>query len=462
MRFGAFFVGLCMVVIAAALGAAAYLTIGLSDIEAAAVALTVLSLLSAYSAFAGRRRDRAELSHQITELSRGTTDLAHQVGDLGRRVVALEGTGGQNPARPEASTDALAEEIEVLGTLVKQLAESVAAHELALLEAPVPMPTAPLTLATDSVLRFEPPAPQPQAVAAAAPPADPGERVPQVRAALEANRLDLYLQPIVTLPQRKVRFYEVFTRLRDEDGALLAPADYLPAAEAGGLMPMLDNLVILRAVQVVRRLTAKNREVGLFCNIAASTLADAAPFAQFLDFLTANRALASSLVLEFPQAALREMGPIEQESLAQLAGLGFRFSIDHVDELQIEPRALAEQGVRYVKVAGPLLLGRDLAGAGDIHPSDLPNLLARYGIELIAEKIESESTVVDLLDHDVRFGQGFLFAAPKLVREAALPASGARVTPLPQAAQASAADPQNRERITANLMQLARNMARRA
>lgn len=461
MRFGAYFVGLCMVVIAAALGAAAYLAIGLSEIEAAAVALTVLSLLSAFSAFAGRRRDRAELSHQITELSRGTADLARQVGDLGRRVVALEGASAQNPDRTEAGAGAFAEEIELLGTLVKQLAESVAAHELALLEGASPMSPAPLAPAADAALRIEPQA-QP---AGAALPDGAGEQLPRVRAALEANRLDLYLQPIVTLPQRKVRFYEALTRLRDEDGVLLAPAEYMPAAEAGGLMPMLDNLMLLRAVQVARRLTAKNREIGLFCNVAAATLADAAPFAQFLEFLGANRALAPALILEFPQAALRDMGPIEQESLAQLAGLGFRFSMDHVNDLQIEPRALADQGFRYVKVAGPLLLGRDLAGAGDIHPSDLANLLARYGIELVAEKIESESTVVDLLDYDVRFGQGFLFAAPKLVREAALQGLSARVMPRPQAAQAAPAedsDPQSRERITANLIQLARNMARRA
>ena len=49
----------------------------------------------------------------------------------------------------------------------------------------------------------------------------------------------------------------------------------------------------------------------------------------------------------------------------------------------------------------------------DIHPGDLPDLLGRYGIDLIAEKIESEGMVVDLLDYDVKFGQGFLFSPPR-------------------------------------------------
>ena len=107
------------------------------------------------------------------------------------------------------------------------------------------------------------------------------------------------------------------------------------------------------------------------------------------------------------------MGPIEHESLAALAQLGFRFSMDHVTDLNLEPRELAEQGFRFVKIPAALLLDRAASAAADIHAADLANLLFRYGIELIAEKIESESTVVDLLDYDVRFGQGFLFSPPQ-------------------------------------------------
>jgi cyclic-di-GMP phosphodiesterase TipF (flagellum assembly factor) len=43
-------------------------------------------------------------------------------------------------------------------------------------------------------------------------------------------------------------------------------------------------------------------------------------------------------------------------------------------------------------------------------------LLSRFGIELIAEKTESESTVVDLLDYEVKFGQGYLFSQPRPVK----------------------------------------------
>jgi cyclic-di-GMP phosphodiesterase TipF (flagellum assembly factor) len=168
-------------------------------------------------------------------------------------------------------------------------------------------------------------------------------------------------------------------------------------------------------VQVVRRLSSKNREVGLFCNLSAATLANGIVFQEVADFLGANKVLAPYLVFEFSQSSVRAMGPIEQECLATLAELGFRFSMDHMADLRVEPRALADHGFRFIKVPAALLLSRS-AASGDIHPADFSDLLGRFGIDLIAERIEGESTVVDLLDYDVRFGQGFLFSPPRPVR----------------------------------------------
>jgi cyclic-di-GMP phosphodiesterase TipF (flagellum assembly factor) len=432
MRFGAFFVGLCMLIIAASLGAVAYLLLGLSPVEALACGVTVLSLLTAYNAFAGRARDRADIAQRITDLSRGTGELARQVGEQGRRLIALEVAVGQGAERSRAVTDPLAAEIEVLGTLVKQLAESVAAHEAMLMGGAGAAPPIASVMALPPDTGLQP------AIAdeldaeplLALPERQPDEMAGTIRAALEGNRIDLYLQPVVTLPQRKVRFYEAMTRLRTEDGALLLPSDYLVPAESAGLMPMLDNLMLFRSVQVVRRLTNKSRDAGLFCNIAAATLADSEFFPQFFEFLSANRALAPALVFEFTQAAVRGMGPIEHESLAQLSELGFRFSMDQVTDLQFEPRALAEQGFRFVKVPAALLLHRASATAADIHTSDFANLLARYGIDLIAEKIEAEATVIDLLDYEVRFAQGFLFAPPRPVRSEVFQAAPERAAPV--------------------------------
>jgi cyclic-di-GMP phosphodiesterase TipF (flagellum assembly factor) len=94
--------------------------------------------------------------------------------------------------------------------------------------------------------------------------------------------------------------------------------------------------------------------------------------------------------------------------------------MDNLTDLRVEPRELNERGFRFIKAPASLLLNRVGAASTDIHPADFSDLLGRFGIDLIAERIEAETTVVDLLDYDVRFGQGYLFSPPRPVRAEAL------------------------------------------
>ena len=431
-RLSAVFIAFCMLLIATSVGLVTYLSFGFSGVEAAVIAIAVMTALVMVNSVTTRQRDRYDVGSQIADLSRGTADMARQVSELDRRLVAIENDVVVALERSRAQTAPLANEIGELGGLVKDLADAVAAHEQMLESAianatpqrPAPMsaPTAPTRAPAaerkEPAERADPiePAPAPRAPNGGFAGLAQAEIVAQLARAIEANRIDLFLQPIVTLPQRKVRYYEALARLRGDDGALLTPEDFLDHAETGGLLPAIDNLMVFRCVQVVRRLSTKNREVGLFCNMAASTLANGRAFKELTDFLEANRVLAPYLVFEFAQEAVRSLGPIEEECVASLADLGFRFSMDHVTDLRMEPRELAERGFRFVKVPAALLLARAAAPQGDIHPADFSDLLGRFGIDLIAERIESEGTVVDLLDYDVRFGQGFLFSPPRPVR----------------------------------------------
>jgi cyclic-di-GMP phosphodiesterase TipF (flagellum assembly factor) len=133
-------------------------------------------------------------------------------------------------------------------------------------------------------------------------------------------------------------------------------------------------------------------------------------------------------MLEMSQLVYRTLGSAELSSMQQLAERGFRFSLDRIDDFRIEPRGLAERGVRFMKVPADLMLRQmQQTGGAHIHPADLSDLLGRHGIDLVADRIESENIVVDLLDYDVRFGQGFLFAPPRPVRADILKGESAEV-----------------------------------
>ena len=163
-------------------------------------------------------------------------------------------------------TDPLALEIGELGTLVKQLAETVAAQQTAHAPCAAGAPSGTLRppagrLGAEAAWRNSSPprmvgagrpetrSPSRRRRGANAEPAPPPhgrarhERAGR-RAGIDPHRtstpiaIDLYLQPIVTLPQRKVRYYEAMSRLRDERGdAAARGAISFPQAESGGLMP---------------------------------------------------------------------------------------------------------------------------------------------------------------------------------------------------------------------------------
>jgi cyclic-di-GMP phosphodiesterase TipF (flagellum assembly factor) len=238
-----------------------------------------------------------------------------------------------------------------------------------------------------------------------------------IRAALEENRVDLYLQPIVSLPQRKLRFYEALSRLRAEDGAVIMPAQYMKVAAPAGLMSVVDNLLLFRCVQIVRRMTARHNNIGVFCNISGDTLADTEFFQQFLEYMHHNRDLAPHIVFEFSQNAVLKAGPQGDSNLMYLSNLGFALSMDHVETLALDFAKLKGLGFRHVKVrADTLTKGMQSANAA-VAAEDFKKLLERHGLNLIAERVEDEKTVVQLLDFNVDFAQGYLFGEPRAVRE---------------------------------------------
>jgi len=246
-----------------------------------------------------------------------------------------------------------------------------------------------------------------------------------VREALTENRVDLYLQPVVGLPQRRTVFYESFSRLRDTTGRIIMPAEYLRVAEPGGLVGAIDNLLLFRCVQIVRRLAKQDRKVGIFCNIALASLDDEAFFPQFLEFMSENRDLSSRLIFELGQASFEARSATAARNMAQLSDLGFKFSLDKVVDLDLDFQSLSRADVRYLKISADTLMGELLNVSGrptlkslrNLNASDFADLTRRYGLEIIAEKVETEGQVIDVLELNIAYGQGNLFGEPRAIRD---------------------------------------------
>ncbi|NNE84676.1 MAG: EAL domain-containing protein [Alphaproteobacteria bacterium] len=237
-----------------------------------------------------------------------------------------------------------------------------------------------------------------------------------LREALRSDRVDVYLQPIVSLPQRKTRYYECYTRIRTEDGSVIGPGSYIGVAEREGMVGAIDNLLLFRCVQLIRRTRNRDYDVSFFCNISGESLGDTRFISDFVDFVADNPELAPNILFEIGQSDLDNAPPESIDNLARLAQLGFRFSLDQVTHLNLNFSGLAARSFRFVKVDARYLLDSDIEVQSDIVVTDIKKQLDRYGLNMIVEKIEQESDLVELLDLEVDYGQGYLFGEPRLSR----------------------------------------------
>ena len=364
------------------------------------------------------RKELQELTSLAAGLSRDLDDAAYKIDELEERF----------ERETNERMERIFSEIRVVESLVKRLAGT---RDFTL---PAPEIEAPAASAERSapaiVSDSDVPPPKPEKRLEDL---DDAELLDTIRHSLETNRVDLYLQPVVSLPQRKTLYYEGLSRLRTDKGELIMPRDYMRVAEPAGMMPTVDNILLFRCIQVVRKLAQRNSKAGVFCNISAFSLLDEEFFPQFIEYMQHNTDLAQHLIFEFSQATVNGAGHVERASLEALAALGFRFSMDQVSDLRFDVASLHDRNFRFIKVSAATML-EGTHTAGDIHAADLKELLKRNGIQLIVDKVEQEREVVDVLDYDVEIAQGFLFGEPRPVRESVLKDEAAKAPEIPLAA----------------------------
>ncbi len=235
-----------------------------------------------------------------------------------------------------------------------------------------------------------------------------------IQGAFQENRVDLYLQPIVALPSRRPCHYECFSRVRDHNDKIIFPRDYMEVANRSGLSSTLDNLLLFRCMQVIKRLGPRRPDVRFFVNISSASFRDDEFFPQFVDFMANHDGLADRLVFEFAQHDVEQMSQQTEASLLMLGDKGYQFSMDRVENFSMDLMHLARHHFVYVKIDANIIR----FGETDIHPEDLKESFSRHDMLLIAAKIEEEATVVDILDYEIEFGQGYLFGEPRPSREA--------------------------------------------
>ena len=385
--------------------------------------LVLVGSMALHEVFARRERDYST-AQRFYSLQQAYMQLKEDVGLVRRTSLRLEealvlGPDGK-PKNIGPDMDKVVAEVRVLQSLIEQLSTKRVAEQKDEEKAPSANGGTRVngtSLPTRTIGR-EGPAPIVK-------PLDDEEVLDYVRQGLRSDRIELYLQPIVSLPQRKIRFFECFSRIRVDDESMMFAEQYISIAEKGGLIAAIDNLLLFRCVQLVRKAQKNNHNVGFFCNISPHTLMDKKFFGEFIDFMADNTGLARNLFFEFSQADVATRWEDIAGDLDRLARLGFCFSMDRIEDLSLDFGDLARRNIRFVKInAGTLLAQRPDDVEDEAEEEDgegvveaLKQGLNDNDIDLIVEKLEAEEDLIELLDYDIDFGQGYLFGEPRISRE---------------------------------------------
>jgi cyclic-di-GMP phosphodiesterase TipF (flagellum assembly factor) len=371
-------------------------------VELAGVVILVAALV--HLASARLRLDHAEAA-EIDALKIGYAELRSELSrarDEARRIFdAIRAASDQRQGQAQ-NIDSVMAEVRVLQDLVEQLSSGKKPKaKPAYLVDDKKVPATAAEAATPRVLMG----------------LNDDEILDMVREALRDNKVELFVQPIVSLPQRKRRHYECFSRIRGEGDAILMPDQYLAIAEREDLIGTIDNMLLFRSIQLVRRLQKANSDSSLFINISEHTLADTRFLREFVAFMASNRDLAPHLVFEFSQASVQRHMEDAMGELDRLGKQGFRLSMDQVTGLDFDVADLRRLHIRFLKIEAARLLEQTRATTQRLDIRAFKRALDEQAIDLIVEKIESEQTLLEILDMPVDFGQGFLFGEPRLAKD---------------------------------------------
>lgn len=229
------------------------------------------------------------------------------------------------------------------------------------------------------------------------------------------HRFSLYLQSIQNLRNDDSSpKYEVLLRLNNDEGTIISPGSYIPAAERFSLMKDVDIWVIENSFKHLARMysTAPDRDVQLFINISANSLNDQ----QFADYVIDRYRTYGlphdSICLEISE--IKAIKNINQTAdiIAALRKHNIKFALDNFGEGMAPFSSLKNLPVDYLKIDGNLIKNMSHNTADRAMVAGINQIGKVMNIRVIAQHVENVFTLNQLKEIGVDYAQGYHLDKP--------------------------------------------------
>ncbi len=248
--------------------------------------------------------------------------------------------------------------------------------------------------------------------------------VARIERALREDRFQLYVQPIAPLDWHTGQahlHYEVLVRMRDEEGEIVPPMAFIPAAERYGLMPRIDRWIVEHALDLLETRPADGPQFSLSINLSATSI-NQEDFLPFLtQQLTSRDIRTSDVCFEITETAAIASLTVSSRMMHELKTLGCRFSLDDFGSGMSSFSYLKHLPVDFVKIDGSFVkdIEDDLIDRAMV--SAINDIAHVMGIRTVAEFVENESILRRLDAIGVDFVQGYAIGRPQPADELSAP-----------------------------------------
>lgn len=232
-----------------------------------------------------------------------------------------------------------------------------------------------------------------------------------IKKCLQKNQVDLHIQPIVTLPQRKQRHYQCMLYLHNDSGKFFGPETYKDIVNNAKLTTGIDNMLLFHTVQLLSKMNRDGTAI-FFINIYVASLKNRDFLKDFINYLSSHQVLSARLIIQISQPDLTNNLAEIERSLTPLLPMGFRFAMDFETDFTRHIGLLERPPFSYIKINAYTLL-HYAENSGFERFMALKNQLHRKGIDMIVTDIDQEPVLRELLDLPIDYGQGSLFGTPR-------------------------------------------------
>jgi diguanylate cyclase (GGDEF)-like protein/PAS domain S-box-containing protein len=234
-----------------------------------------------------------------------------------------------------------------------------------------------------------------------------------LRAALAGDQIRVHYQPIVALADRRVEAIEALVRWQHPTLGLLAPADFIDVAEETGLIVPLGKLVLREACQQIRRWRDEHQDyLKLSVNLSATQLRDPGLVDECRLAMSDAGIDGDALIVEVTEGSLIADVPSATRVLESLSALGVTIAVDDFGTGYSSLSHLQRFPVDVVKVDKTFVDGVCNSNEESTLVRSILAIGAEFGLQVVAEGIESEAQDRELRRLGCDYGQGYLYMCP--------------------------------------------------